>query len=76
MVQLAYKPAWRGGCLVAVPPQNTSRTGPRGKHVSAANRQTQARFACVACGANPGGGRKQEPAEAMLPLSAVGISRL
>ena len=48
--QLDYKPAWRGGRLVAVPPQNTSRTCPRCKHVSADNRQTQARFACVQCG--------------------------
>lgn len=48
--QLDYKLAWHGGCLVAVPPQNTSRTCPRCGHVSADNRQRQARFACVACG--------------------------
>ena len=48
--QLDYKLAWRGGWLVAVPPQNTSRTCPCCGHVSAQNRQTQARFLCVACG--------------------------
>lgn len=48
--QLDYKLQWRGGWLVAVPPQNTSRTCPCCGHVSAANRQTQARFACVECG--------------------------
>ncbi len=48
--QLDYKLAWRGGYLVAVPPQNTSRTCPRCGHVSADNRKTQAQFLCVACG--------------------------
>ncbi|MEO1768088.1 RNA-guided endonuclease InsQ/TnpB family protein [Thiobacter aerophilum] len=48
--QLDYKLAWRGGWLVVVPPQNTSRACPCCGHVSAANRQTQARFACVECG--------------------------
>jgi putative transposase len=48
--QLDYKLAWRGGWLVAVPPQNTSRTCPCCGHVSADNRQTQARFMCVECG--------------------------
>ncbi|MBZ0134336.1 MAG: transposase [Rhodanobacter sp.] len=48
--QLDYKLAWNGGWLVAVPPQNTSRTCPCCGHVSADNRQTQARFACVECG--------------------------
>ncbi|MFG8752213.1 RNA-guided endonuclease InsQ/TnpB family protein [Pseudomonas aeruginosa] len=48
--QLDYKLAWRGGWLVTVPPQNTSRTCPGCGHVSADNRQTQARFACVECG--------------------------
>ena len=47
---LEYKLSWKGGRLVAVPPQNTSRTCPRCGHVSADNRQTQARFVCVACG--------------------------
>jgi putative transposase len=48
--QLNYKLAWQGGWLVAVPPQNTSRTCPCCGHVSADNRQTQARFECVDCG--------------------------
>jgi putative transposase len=48
--QLEYKQAWRGGQVVAVNPRNTSRTCPCCGHVSAQNRQTQARFACVECG--------------------------
>ncbi len=44
--QLDYKLAWNGGHLIAVPPQNTSRTCPCCAHVSAENRQTQARLAC------------------------------
>lgn len=48
--QLDYKLAWNGGHLIAVPPQNTSRTCPACGHVSAENRQSQARFACAECG--------------------------
>ncbi|GAB3626528.1 RNA-guided endonuclease TnpB family protein [Pandoraea terrae] len=48
--QLAYKLAWRGGSLIAVQPQNTSRECPACGHVAAVNRQTRARFKCVACG--------------------------
>ncbi|CAB3968163.1 MULTISPECIES: RNA-guided endonuclease TnpB family protein [Burkholderia] len=48
--QLDYKLAWNGGYLIAVPPQNTSRTCPRCGHVSSENRRTQERFACVECG--------------------------
>ncbi|EQD66230.1 protein containing Transposase (probable), IS891/IS1136/IS1341 [mine drainage metagenome] len=48
--QLDYKLGWRGGWLVAVPPQYTSRTCPCCGHVSADNRQTQAQFLCVECG--------------------------
>ena len=48
--QLDYKLAWKGGWLVVVPPRNTSRTCRCCSHVSADNRQTQARFACVECG--------------------------
>ncbi|ADC63507.1 transposase, IS605 OrfB family [Allochromatium vinosum DSM 180] len=48
--QLDYKLAWKGGWLIAVPPRNTSRTCPCCGHVSADNRRTQARFACVECG--------------------------
>jgi putative transposase len=48
--QLEYKQVWRGGEVLAVNPRNTSRTCPCCGHVSAENRQTQARFACVECG--------------------------
>ena len=48
--QLAYKLDWNGGQLIALPPKNTSRTCPACGHVSADNRQTQARFECVECG--------------------------
>jgi putative transposase len=48
--QLEYKQAWLGGEVLAVPPRNTSRTCPACGYVSAENRQTQARFACVECG--------------------------
>jgi putative transposase len=48
--QLDYKLAWNGGYLIAVPPQNTSRTCPCCGQVSAENRQTQAQFRCVGCG--------------------------
>ncbi|MDP2783835.1 MAG: transposase [Sulfurimicrobium sp.] len=48
--QLEYKQVWRGGDVLAVPARNTSRTCPACGHVSAENRQTQARFACVECG--------------------------
>jgi putative transposase len=48
--QLEYKQVWRGGFLVAVPPQNTSRTCPECGHTSAGNRKTQAHFECVSCG--------------------------
>ena len=48
--QLDYKLAWKGGWLIAVPPQNTSRTCPCCGHVSAENRRAQAQFRCVECG--------------------------
>ena len=48
--QLEYKLAWSGGWLVAVPPQNTSRRCPSCGCISADNRRTQAKFACVDCG--------------------------
>jgi len=48
--QLEYKQVWLGGDVLAVPARNTSRTCPVCGHVSADNRQTQARFACVDCG--------------------------
>ncbi len=48
--QLEYKQSWRGGQVIAVPPQNTSRTCPECGNISADNRKTQAVFRCVACG--------------------------
>jgi putative transposase len=48
--QLQYKLSWNGGELILVPPQNTSRRSPQCDHVSAQNRRTQERFACVQCG--------------------------
>jgi len=48
--QLEYKTAWAGGRLIAVPPQNTSRTCPCCGHIAAENRKTQAAFRCVLCG--------------------------
>ncbi len=48
--QLEYKQVWLGGDVLAVPARNTSRTCPACGHVSAENRQTQAKFACVECG--------------------------
>jgi putative transposase len=48
--QLTYKEQWRGGHVVAVPPQHTSQTCPLCGHVCAENRRSQAQFVCVACG--------------------------
>ncbi len=47
---LDYKLAWQGGHLIAVPPQNTSRTCPCCGHIAKENRQTQEQFKCVSCG--------------------------
>jgi putative transposase len=47
---LEYKVDWRGGYLVTVPPQNTSRRCPACDHVSVDNRKTQEKFLCVECG--------------------------
>jgi putative transposase len=46
---LGYKLAERGGCLIEVPPQNTSRACSACGVVDAASRSGQ-RFKCVACG--------------------------
>ena len=48
--QLDYKTQWLGGFLLAVPPQNTSRTCPCCGYTAKENRQTQADFECVECG--------------------------
>ena len=42
--RLEYKALWRGGLLIAVPPQNTSRSCPNCGHVSAENRKTQTKI--------------------------------
>ncbi|SEA46401.1 putative transposase [Thiothrix caldifontis] len=47
--QLDYKLAWNGGILFAVPAYYTSQECPECHHVSANNRQTQAKFVCVKC---------------------------
>ena len=47
--QLEYKLEWNGGMLLAVPPQNTSRTCPCCDHISKDNRKTQAQFECINC---------------------------
>ena len=48
--QLEYKMEWNGGLLLAVPPQNTSRTCPRCDLISKENRKTQSLFECIVCG--------------------------
>jgi putative transposase len=48
--QLQYKTGWRGGLLIPVPPQNTSRFCPCCEHVSKDNRKSQSEFVCVECG--------------------------
>ncbi|MDP2211063.1 MAG: transposase [Candidatus Aquicultor sp.] len=47
--QLEYKQQWRGGRVIAVAPQNTSRTCSACGHVAKENRKTQAQFKCVEC---------------------------
>jgi putative transposase len=47
---LAYKLAWRGGRLVAVPPAHTSQRCPDCGHVAKENRKSQSEFCCVECG--------------------------
>ena len=48
--QLEYKMAWRGGKVVAVPPQYTSQKCSRCGHVDKNNRKSQEIFKCTACG--------------------------
>jgi len=47
---LEYKQEWRGGMLLAVPPQYTSQTCPACSYISSRNRLTQSKFECVECG--------------------------
>lgn len=48
--QLEYKQKWNGGEVIAVAPQYTSQRCSCCGSVSKENRQTQAKFACIACG--------------------------
>ena len=48
--QLAYKLEWLGGVLLVIPPQYTSQTCSHCGCVDRQNRQTQAKFKCIACG--------------------------
>ena len=48
--QLEYKQARKGGMVVAVPAQNTSRTCSACGNISADNRKSQSRFTCTHCG--------------------------
>jgi len=48
--QLKYKQDWRGGRVLAVPPQGTSQKCPVCGHLSPCNRRTQALFLCQSCG--------------------------
>ena len=48
--QLEYKQSWRGGYVIAIPPQHTSQRCSCCGYVSRNNRQTQAKFECVECG--------------------------
>lgn len=47
---LAYKIAWRGGQLVAVPPAYTSQQCSNCQHTAKGNRKSQSVFECVHCG--------------------------
>mgnify|MGYP000845002713 FL=1 len=48
--QLDHKTQWLGGSLIAIQPQNTSRTCPCCGYTAKENRRTQAEFKCVGCG--------------------------
>ena len=48
--QLEYKVSWKGGQLIRVQPQNTSRRCHQCGYVATENRKTRALFACVHCG--------------------------
>lgn len=48
--QLLYKLQWRGGTLLAVPPQYTSQRCSQCGNVDKNNRQTQEKFKCTSCG--------------------------
>ena len=48
--QLEYKLRWKGGQLILVSPQYTSRCCPACGHTAKENRTTQALFCCMQCG--------------------------
>ena len=48
--QLEYKLRWRGGFLVLIPPQNTSRRCSACGYTDKDNRRSQALFRCLSCG--------------------------
>ncbi|EKD40815.1 MAG: transposase, IS605 OrfB, partial [uncultured bacterium] len=48
--QLEYKQAWRGGVVIAIPPQYTSQICPACGSISRENRKSQAKFLCIGCG--------------------------
>ena len=48
--QLEYKQSWRGGYVIAIPPQHTSQRCSCCGHISRDNRMTQAKFECVEWG--------------------------
>lgn len=48
--QLEYKQAWRGGSVIAVPPQYTSQKCSCCEFVAKANRVSQSKFECINCG--------------------------
>ena len=48
--QLEYKQQWRGGRVIAIPPQYTSQKCSKCGSVSSDNRKKQSEFACVSCG--------------------------
>ena len=50
--QLEYKMKWKGGEVILVSPENTSRTCPCCGCVDNKNRKTQASFRCIKCGYN------------------------
>jgi putative transposase len=48
--QLEYKQQWRGGKIIAIPPQYTSQECFKCHYTCKENRKTQSLFQCVACG--------------------------
>ncbi len=72
--QLEYKLSWRGGCLILVPPQNTSRRCSSCGYTDKDNRPSQAQFCCLSCGyeANADENAAQNILAAGLAVSACG----